>query len=613
MPNHEHEIEPLLPNDQLPPVYDLIHQIRQDVITYIDTPLSYADLTGAELTYSFVKPLEEKYAKMNNKATVFCFLLNRVYFYRDQNFSTASLSKSRALLCELLATRTIRQWSNLIELSNILITSWPVFEGCSNEVLAKGRELQAEFDPKERIGNAIEMAIISDAKIFVKSAPCQKVISAIWSGKIVYTAESAHSLIRDFYKRAPIHYYDPRKAPLLDHYRLKVPAVRSVLEYGNFLVLFILFVVALEWYEVDNINRHEAIFMIYASGFCLEKLAAMQSIYTALGTASMSHSPMNMIAFAIMYPASFILSPRWFHKLNVFMIRICAAPVLFAIGFYERNTYHLPGATFYDRVSNIAERAFETLPRRLRRMTIFDGLAGSGADIDALFQIEEELNQSALDTTDDRSEFSVRPPVAVPAAAPPSPNRRRSLAGHLSPSTSAQGANIRGSDASVDLAHIRRRSGAFAFGMDSQLSVVQPSPLAQIYQPVVFAEEESNNGDEIAASTSSPIAPRRRLPSLTRPRRPSIEPFQPIVHPHPHPARPGGPPPAEHMAMPVPPSTVPERVEDEVALVASPGELSEVTKRLMAMEERQQRMENLLVALAGELRTAGSRIPKANA
>lgn len=35
------------------------------------------------------------------------------------------------------------------------------------------------------------------------------------------------------YKRKTIHFYDPRKAPLLDHYRLKVPAVRSVLEYAE--------------------------------------------------------------------------------------------------------------------------------------------------------------------------------------------------------------------------------------------------------------------------------------------------------------------------------------------------------------------------------------------
>jgi hypothetical protein len=30
---------------------------------------------------------------------------------------------------------------------------------------------------------------------------------------------------------------------------------------------------------------------------------------------------MNLLAFGIMYPASFILTPRWFHKVNVFMIR----------------------------------------------------------------------------------------------------------------------------------------------------------------------------------------------------------------------------------------------------------------------------------------------------
>jgi hypothetical protein len=108
-----------------------------------------------------------------------------------------------------LATRTIRQWDNLIELANVLITSWVVYEGCSEDVIAKGREIQNDFNPMEKVGNAIEMAIISDAKLFVKSPPCQKVIDAIWSGKIVYTAESSRSLLRDAYKRSPIHYYDP--------------------------------------------------------------------------------------------------------------------------------------------------------------------------------------------------------------------------------------------------------------------------------------------------------------------------------------------------------------------------------------------------------------------
>lgn len=146
---------------------------------------------------------------MKNPSTVFCFLLNRVYFMRDQGLSAAAVNRTRAMFCEILATRTFRQWNNLLELSTILITSWPVYEGCSDEVISKGREIQNAFDPREKFGNAIEMAIISNAKNFVKSRSCQKVIDAIWSGKVVYTAESTHALIHDNYKKNPIHYYDP--------------------------------------------------------------------------------------------------------------------------------------------------------------------------------------------------------------------------------------------------------------------------------------------------------------------------------------------------------------------------------------------------------------------
>lgn len=31
--------------------------------------------------------------------------------------------------------------------------------------------------------------------------------------------------------------------------------------------------------------------------------------------------PLNLFALVIMLPASYILTPRWFHKVNVFMIR----------------------------------------------------------------------------------------------------------------------------------------------------------------------------------------------------------------------------------------------------------------------------------------------------
>jgi len=44
----------------------------------------------------------------------------------------------------------------------------------------------------------------------------------------------------------------------------------------SFLVLFILFVVAIEFNESSKINIPETLFMVYGLGFALEKVAAMQ-------------------------------------------------------------------------------------------------------------------------------------------------------------------------------------------------------------------------------------------------------------------------------------------------------------------------------------------------
>jgi hypothetical protein len=47
-------------------------------------------------------------------------------------------------------------------------------------------------------------------------------------------------------------------------------------EVSSFLILFVLFVLALEFNERDRINIAETAFMIFALGFTLEKVAAMQ-------------------------------------------------------------------------------------------------------------------------------------------------------------------------------------------------------------------------------------------------------------------------------------------------------------------------------------------------
>lgn len=49
--------------------------------------------------------------------------------------------------------------------------------------------------------------------------------------------------------------------------------------------------------------------------------------------------PLNLLCILIVLPASFVLSPRWLHKINVFVIRVTHLPILFAIRLMERGDY----------------------------------------------------------------------------------------------------------------------------------------------------------------------------------------------------------------------------------------------------------------------------------
>ena len=147
-------------------------------------------------------------------SVIFSLLLTRVYFVRDRHLATAALSRSRADLCEILAIRALREHAeNMLELALVLTTTWSVYAGAPPGLISRARE-ELDDDLEDRVGNAIEMAILSQARNFIKSSACQKVIDGIWrfvririytateahensSGKIVYQAESTRSILSD--------------------------------------------------------------------------------------------------------------------------------------------------------------------------------------------------------------------------------------------------------------------------------------------------------------------------------------------------------------------------------------------------------------------------------
>lgn len=55
-----------------------------------------------------------------------------------------------------------------------------------------------------------------------------------------------------------------------------MPKIRAILEYANFLILFILYVLAIENMEIEHMNTYEIVFIVYALAFSLDKSAAIR-------------------------------------------------------------------------------------------------------------------------------------------------------------------------------------------------------------------------------------------------------------------------------------------------------------------------------------------------
>lgn len=140
--------------------------------------------------------------------------------------------------------------------------------------------------------------------------------------------------------------------------------------------------------------------------------------------------PFNIVAVIVMLPMSYILNPRWFHKLNgestlapkltaVFMIRASNFPVLVAIALYERQQYS--ESSLMERLGDFVERYIGSLPRKLkaagksrssRKLIVagFDNF-GSRHDFDMVFEIEREVGSFYRGWDDDAEDDLQLPPA----------------------------------------------------------------------------------------------------------------------------------------------------------------------------------------------------------
>ncbi|KAL8690928.1 MAG: hypothetical protein Q9218_003741 [Villophora microphyllina] len=270
------------------PVYTNIHMVRREVIDHIDDPYNLEQLRAPRMNALMVRPMVDRLYALNDISIVYCLLVNKVQFLREQTYHAhhQTVNITRAILCEILANRVLRKFdednpghAGLLLLANILVAGFEPFQNAPAAVVSEGHSRPTWVVQRrggyERQSTALELAIISESKHLLSSSACQKLVEAVYDGRVVYTPVSFIEILPDHYKHKHISLYHPRKAPLLNQYRLIVPRTRNILDLGQFVVLLTLYLLVMKHHEHSHVTLPEIAFCIYASGWVLDEFASM--------------------------------------------------------------------------------------------------------------------------------------------------------------------------------------------------------------------------------------------------------------------------------------------------------------------------------------------------
>lgn len=259
-------------------VFPLIPHLKRDVINTIDSPLSWEQLMASDINFAVVRPLVTKYAKLRNMAVVYACMVVRSYFLAQSasDLAHAGVMYSRATLCEIMALKLLSHFaSSKIQLVAVLTTLWCPLAGAPDDVIEEvkysiGGEDEDVDDPQ----CAIEVAIATKAKTFLASAIVQSVVTDMYNGRIIVSIAGNRSMVPDNYKQRAIMLYDPRTAPMLDHYRLRVPRYSAILHFVNIAVLLVVFLACIWTQDVSHVTLWESAFLVFAIAFTLQEYTA---------------------------------------------------------------------------------------------------------------------------------------------------------------------------------------------------------------------------------------------------------------------------------------------------------------------------------------------------
>ncbi|KAF8831397.1 hypothetical protein HHX47_DHR1000713 [Lentinula edodes] len=419
------------------------------------------------------------------------------------------------------------------------------------------------------------MAISTKSTKFLASPVTQKVVNDIYTGRVIFSIAATRSVLADNYKHRSIQVYNWRDAPFLDHYRLRVPKYGAILEFLNFAVLLLTFILCLSNQNPEGMNFWESVFILFAVCFALEEYTASTEhgwgIYIAnmwnvfdtaflaifcvylvlrirgivngdsasselafdilacgacillprlaffavsntvvvlalramiaefiffIGIASICFSGLLFtlwtLAFIILKPASWIISPRALHSLNVFLIKLTSFPILLVIGIYER--YLARGRALRESGKDAAHSIFNSLPRQIKNLPLIEALVGSTtADIyEAIFDVEAENDAELFTDSDDDEAPALRSFRYISNPTSPTSTQTRRRPASLAPSVSIR----RDPSPLPSPQRLRPISSDLDFSSSGEVPTQNKSPLARL-----FVRTPSDNPVSAAANS----------------------------------------------------------------------------------------------------------------
>ncbi|TVY49034.1 Calcium channel, partial [Lachnellula occidentalis] len=299
------------------PVYNLTHAIRLIVVPRTETTLTWDQLRSPQVSQFLVKPMQQQIRTSHfSRATLYALMANSLQFQKEgqTNPGNAGTSRTRAMVCELLAIKLLKEY-NTRELIDALSYDFFPLQGLAIPNISAGGQITRP-KPAAARSSTLEVAIRASAKRFIVHPLVVQQLEAIWAGTIVFhsaadnlhrrqstppqqmhdtrqvnsrqnllppgqrvtygTIASSRTPNKDppvlaIQSRRTATLYDPRDASLFKLSRLRVPRYRQFFSTCSLAILLGLFLAVLIDRSMD-ITKLEVVFWFWSAGFMLDEV-----------------------------------------------------------------------------------------------------------------------------------------------------------------------------------------------------------------------------------------------------------------------------------------------------------------------------------------------------